>query len=651
MRRILGKTAASGFALVVWLVTSAGTPSDVAPPLVKALSALGTQNCEWAEEFGCLTMKMPYDHAANNPQQFLEIEFAVRLATGKSKGILFYVVGGPGVSGIEVASDYLSYFDDRLIDDMDIVFFDQRGVGSSHGIQCAEALANYDAAPLALDRPEETIAAAKNFVEACVAETEHADLLPWLDTGQAIRDLEAFRQAIGAPTVWLYGESYGTQFVQEYATAYPDAVAGVILDGVVDLTLDAEGYYSADVLAFEAVLRRTLEGCDAVPGCREDMGRPASAVYRELASKLSRAPIEVPYPLATGELEGRELTPGMLQALGAGWIYGPEDRADLLRALAAASHGNLVPLMRRGYQALGVDPETLEAAPAPDWYGAAYYAITCRDYGEPGEDPEKTAAAILARAKKIAPDALLLIRAYYAERIACAFWPEPGRPDRPEPFAGGEYPTFVLNADSDPATPISNGYAVFDAVQNGYMVTMQGGPHVILGRGLACPDTVVLGLMLDGTEPSARELYCEQEEVAGYVPLSDPGHAKKLDGFALARGVETELGQSPELWYRDWAEPLTVGCDFGGSFTATSTDTGTDYSFADCAFWPGIAVGGTGSEVADAESGNGMALDLTIRTDGKPRGKLAYRHDTDAETMSLAGTLDDKPVATPRPAL
>jgi pimeloyl-ACP methyl ester carboxylesterase len=652
MRGIREKAAASGFALVVWLATSATAPAAAADgTLAERLAALGGTPCERAEGFTCVAVKVPYDHNSNDPQKFLEIEFAAHPAEAESQGVLFYAVGGPGVSGIEAAADYLGYYDERLTRSMDIVFFDQRGVGPSHGIECAGALADYDSAPLALDRPEETIAAAKNFVEACVAETGHADLLPWLDTGQAIRDLEAFRQAIGAPKVWLYGESYGTQFVQEYATAYPGAIAGVILDGVVDLTLDAEGYYGADVLAFEGVLRRTLEGCDAVPDCREDMGRPASAVYRELASKLSRGPIEVPYPLASGELAARELTPGMLQALGAGWIYGPEDRADLLRALAAASHGNLVPLMRRGYQALGLDPETLEAAPAPDWYGAAYYAITCRDYGEPGEDPAKTAAAILARARKIAPDAPLMIRTYYAERIACAFWPEPGRPDRPQPFAGGEYPTFVLNADADPATPISNGYAVFDAVKNGYMVTMQGGPHVILGRGLACPDTVVLGLMLDGTEPSARELYCEQEEVAGYVPLSDPGSARKLDPFALARGVEAELGQLPELWYWDGAEPLAVGCDFGGSVTATGTDAGTDYSFADCALWPGIAVGGTGSEVTDAESGNGMALDLTVRTDGKPRGKLAYRHDTDAETMSLEGTLDDKPVATPRPAL
>ena len=65
----------------------------------------------------------------------------------------------------------------------------------------------------------------------------------------------------------------------------------------------------------------------------------------------------------------------------------------------------------------------------------------------------------------------------------------------------------------------------------------------------------------------------------------------------------------------------------------------------------GIAVSGSGSEVSGAKSGNGMTLDLTVRTDGKPRGKLAYRHDTDAEIMSLEGTLDDKPVTTPRPVL
>ena len=612
---------------------------------------MGAHDCARAESFTCVTVKMPYDHAANDPRQFLNIEFAVHLATGKSQGILFYVVGGPGGSGIEVAADYLTYYDERLTNRMDIVFFDQRGVGPDYGIDCPKALAIYDGSPLALDRPDETIAAAKGFVAACVARDEKRRspaLSRYRPGGAGPRGVPPGDRRAQGLALW---RELRDPVRPGICDGISGALDGLILDGVIDLTLDSEGYYSVDVSAFEGVLRRTLEGCDEVPGCRADMAKPAPAFYRELAGKIARAPIEVPYPLPSGELAKRALTPAMLSAVGAGWIYGPEDRADLLRALAAASRGNYVPLMRRGFQALGVDPETLEGTGAPDWYGAAYYAITCRDYGEPGPDPEKTARDILARAKRLAPDAPLMIRTYYAERIACAFWPEPGRPDRPKPFAGGDYPTFVLNADSDPATPISNGYAVFDSLANGYMVTMEGGPHVILGRGLACPDKLVLDRMLDGTEPAAREFYCETDVVGAYTRLTSPGNAKQLDGFALARGVETELGQSTELWYWDGADPISVGCDYGGSFTATSTDIGTDYAFADCAFWPGIAVSGSGNEVSGAESGNGMTLDLTVRTDGKPRGKLAYRHDTDAETMSLEGMLDDKPVATPRPVL
>jgi pimeloyl-ACP methyl ester carboxylesterase len=59
---------------------------------------------------------------------------------------------------------------------------------------------------------------------------------------------------IGAPKVWLYGESYGTQFVQAYATTYPKAVRGVIVDGVVDLNLSAEGFYRSYTLAAEKIL-------------------------------------------------------------------------------------------------------------------------------------------------------------------------------------------------------------------------------------------------------------------------------------------------------------------------------------------------------------------------------------------------------------
>ena len=72
----------------------------------------------------------------------------------------------------------------------------------------------------------------------------------------------------------------------------------------------------------------------------------------------------------------------MLEANAFYALYGPDDRATFLRALAAASRGELLPMLRLGYSNLAVDPETEEGVADPTWFGAAYYAITCTDYGE-----------------------------------------------------------------------------------------------------------------------------------------------------------------------------------------------------------------------------------------------------------------------------
>ena len=45
------------------------------------------------------------------------------------------------------------------------------------------------------------------YATDCIAEYPTIDLIPFVDTNQAIRDIEESRLAIGAPKIWIYGES------------------------------------------------------------------------------------------------------------------------------------------------------------------------------------------------------------------------------------------------------------------------------------------------------------------------------------------------------------------------------------------------------------------------------------------------------------
>ena len=645
-----GGRLAVAFSLAVPLIcggtTSGGAQETPAIDLKANIEKLGGAPCATGS-LTCVSIEVPLDHRANDPSKKLKLSFAVSFASERSKGVLFYAVGGPGGSGLGVADDYLSAFDERLTQNMDIVFFDQRGVGAEQGIECPLAQASFDATDLSVDDPDAAIGTAKTFVNDCVAELKSKDLLPYVDTEQAIRDMEMFREAIGGPKVWMYGESYGTQFAQQYATAFPSAINGVIVDGVVDLSLNFAGYYAAYTSASERILDRVLDSCKDVPGCREDMKGDAGQVYADLAKRLKQGPIELDFPLGDGTTVKRKLTGAMLEANAFYALYGPDDRSAFLRVLAAASRGQLLPMLRLAYSTLVIDPATEQGVADPSWFGAAYYAITCLDYTEGGGDRDANARQIMAEAKAFAERAPHLTRVYFAERLACAYWPDRGDTKRPAPFAGGDYPTLILNADSDPITPITMSYSILDYVKNGYMVAMEGGPHVIWGRGLSCPDEIVYSLLFDGTLPEAKEQICHQDFIGAYEPLTLTDPAAAAEPIQVAHALQTEIDQSPEIYNWDGGETLALGCDYGGTLEVSAAEEGTAYSFAKCAMWPGLVFDGTGISIEEGAENVGLTLDLAVS--GDHTGQITYRHNTATDAMTLNGTYDGKVVATPRP--
>jgi pimeloyl-ACP methyl ester carboxylesterase len=631
---------------IVLVAALLASPAAAETSLFDATAGLDLVPCELST-LSCTTLTMPLDHRANDPSRTIDVTFALSFASVESQGILFYFVGGPGASGLASAESYLSSFDESLTQYLDIVFVDQRGTGPDHGLACPRAQAIYDTAPASVDDPQAAMALARTYVADCTREMDRDDLLPFVNSDQAIRDSEAFRQRIGAPKVWLYGESYGTQFAQAYADQFPDAVRGVVLDGVVDLNLDAQGFYARYTVAAEAILTRTLAACAEIAACAADMGGDAAEVYDRLARQLAVGPVEVPFALATGQSEPRKLTTGLLEANAFYALYSPEGRSAFLRVLAAAGRGNLGPMLQLGYSNMYIDPETETGTEDPGWFAAAFYAITCTDYDSgPGESPDARAAAIMAEAAAFAPTAPRLVRSYFMERLACAYWPHQGPSTRPAPFAGGDYPTLVLNSDADPITPISMAWSVLDSARNSYGVFLSGGPHVIWGRGIACPDGIVYDLLLDGIPPRAREQNCAQDLVADYVPLTLTDPARMADPLAVARAVEVELYQNIPLGNWDGLHPMTVGCNHGGRLTATATYSGTTYDFRDCRLWPGLALSGKGVEINTGEDQDGLTL--TLSASGSHRGDIVYRYRARDEAWTISGTWDGQPAVLPR---
>jgi hypothetical protein len=190
-------------------------------------------------------------------------------------------------------------------------------------------------------------------------------------------------------------------------------------------------------------------------------------------------------------------------------------------------------------------------------------------------------------------------------------------------------------------------YAVYDNARNAYSVTMNGGPHVIWGRGHACPDGMVYDLLIDGTLPAAREQQCRQDFLGGYTPLTLTDPSQMTDPAEVARAVYAELYQIIPLGSWDAVHPITVGCDFGGTLKATPNHyVGATYTFDACRFWPGLAITGTGVETNQGDDSDSMIL--TLQVTGDHTGDIRYTYSIANHAWSIAGTWDGQPAVLPR---
>jgi pimeloyl-ACP methyl ester carboxylesterase len=598
------------------------------------LNRLGAEPCP-GSNFMCVTLTVPLNHRDPADTRTIDVVFAVLPATGERKGMFVTVVGGPGGSGLAVADSYSSAFDPTLLESFDAVFLDPRGLAASGGLQCRASTAAYYQSggdPATADGEAILAEAAQQFAKDCTTEMGHAERLPFLGTEQAIEDLEAFRRAMQDDRFWLYGESYGTQFAQFYAAAHPEHLAGLILDGPIDLQPSGLEFVAEQARAFEDVLGMTLDACAHSASCSDDMGTDPATAFDELASRLSRGAVSFDFPLPSGSMDKRQFTLAGLRTAAATYIYSEGTRTMFLRALAAAaSRGDFVPLARILYDSLALDPETLEPVLDPSWSDAIYYAVECNDYDfGPAEDYLRAGDAVDASLPRLGS-------IFYGD-LPCAFWPEDGYdPGRPAALEARGIPTLVLVGTADPATPVGNARRIASHLEDGYLVVEDGGPHVVFGWGNGCVDNLVTAFLVEDQRPD-RETTCPGILIQPYVPLSPEDASTFVSPLEALTSVDTEIYFLPEYAFWDLVSPTQVGCPFGGALRFESSETGEALSLGDCAFADGFAMTGHGGY--DYDQGE-FRLDVSIA--GPREGDLVYTRDANGRTR-VQGEFDGEPV-------
>lgn len=643
-RNLIGRMAALGCAIAAASFTSpaaAGGITDV-------IDRLDPHDC-YAGSLTCVTIPVPLDHDSDGDNRTLDIEFAIHRATGTYRGTMFYFVGGPGQAGVPFGSAAMTWFDPAIPEHYDVVFFDQRGTGPRHGVECIDASTNYWTTHWDFNELDAVIDSVQNFVADCIEESGQAEILPYLSTEQAARDVEAFRQVIGAPRVWLYGASYGTYIAQVYAAQFPEAIEAVILDGVMDPAIDIVTDSAQGADAGEHLFARVAAACGEDYLCSTSFKTDPLSYFDELMAELDATPKPVMFPLTNGRLEERMLTPEMLFGSLSMSLYTPADRTAFLHVLASAERGDYTPLMRMGYRSLELDPDTLRPSSAEGGtfaiYWGAFYGISCADYAVPTEDAAATARASI--------DDALAQRTTYPRFFAyliglqpeCQFWPTLGGGTRPPLFTGGDYRTLILGADADAATPIVNAQAVFERVPDASMVTVRGGPHVIYGWGEPCVDNVVNDWLIDGNVPKPGNRTCDQTVLDTYRVVDVVDRYADDNGNDIAWGVIAAVESATMSTGWDAASALRVGCSHGGTLTlraASVEEFSQRYRLSDCRIWPDVGVTGV---AVYSDTDDAWGWDMTLELSGAHSGNISVDFDFRDGTETVSGELDDRPAA------
>lgn len=309
-------------------------------------------------------------------------------------------------------------------------------------------------------------------------------------------------------------------------------------------------------------------------------GGDAIAAYNKLAQRLKQSAIEFNFPLPSGGISKRVFTFSDLETSASGNMYSETLRMIFLRALAVYSRNeDIVPMARILYNALALDPETLQAIVDDCPSDAVFFGVECQDYAYFSGTPEERGAAFMQAGNEVEQSLPNFSSIFYGD-VPCLFWPGAiTNNSRPAPLTADGVPTLVLGALADPATPVSNGINVFLHLADGYLITTQGGSHITYGVGSACVDEIVTEFfMIRMQRPSERETTCDgvvADEFIPLLPLDVKDFANLLEAMSM---LEDEIYYLPEYYYWDYVTPTSVGCPFGGVLSFEAMESNVSFS-------------------------------------------------------------------------
>ncbi|MCU1586327.1 MAG: peptidase [Microbacteriaceae bacterium] len=511
--RIAVVAAALAIVLPLSLLTLSGcvgsflpkTPSTTSTPTNERVAAdlqpFYSQVLKWTScesgQFQCTTAKAPLDWT-NPASGSIDLALIRKTASGTALGSLLVNPGGPGGSGFNFIKDSLDYaVDAKLRQSYDIVGFDPRGVNKSSAVKCYDNPAQMDSFLFGVSTNpygsdawiNDQRANSARFAASCQKFT--GNLLGFVDTNSAARDLDLLRAALGDKKLNYLGYSYGTLLGATYAELYPHKTGHLVLDGALDPKTTSLEVSETQAKGFESALRAYLADCKTGKDCPFTGSVDASmSDVRALLDGLNASPLR--------NSDGRELTSSVMFNAIIFPLYNPSNWPYLNQLFTSVSKGD--PSV--AFQLADAYYSRNANGTYKDNSTEAFIAINCLDYAS-GSTTDATLQAEAAQLVKVAP----VFGAQLAYDTSCASWPFPPTRVREAITAAGSAPIIVVGTTNDPATPYVWAQALSKELQNGHLVTYQGQGHTAYNKSNSCVNDAVDNFFIDGTVPQ-KDPHC-----------------------------------------------------------------------------------------------------------------------------------------------
>jgi pimeloyl-ACP methyl ester carboxylesterase len=500
---------------------------------------------------------------------------------------LVAVEGGPGYPSTGSRVEYTGTYG-PLLRERGLLLVDQRGTGGSALIDCG--VQRDPGLSFGTGRFPRLVAACAQQIARRYGSS---DLFA---TAYATRDLAAVIRALRLGRVDLYGDSYGTYFVQSFIARYQRLLHSVVLDSSYPVRDLDPWYVSSGTVARSAMDAACARGL----GCSAAAPGSATARLGQLLVRLR----------SDGPITGRVLTaPGKRVRLR----FGARALVDLVQdagsesliyreldpAVRAALAGDEVPLLRmvaenRAYlHGAGGDPA--------EYSNGLYWAVACADYPQlfslqssPAERRRQLEAA-LASPPSGAFDPFtarewVTVDNYSQPYAGCLDWPrprkvEPALPATVQPLPAS-IPMLMIGGDLDSLTPLPDAYVFGPKLAAKVrIVELPNTTHVTsendgtLVYGARCARAIIRGFVRAPDRLATLDTGCTRDippvHTAGSYPrrLADAAPAALVSGpdpgVAKRRAVTVAAGALADAPVRYWFSGAARGSGLrGGSFTA-----------------------------------------------------------------------------------